>query len=790
MATAHPQPTGTAAPDSDAPDARDPSDEKRKRRLAVAIPVFFVGLAALAAAARAQNLGSSVIVIGFVVLEAVMLVATVWTQNRGHDTWQPFAGLLVGALLLLPPEGVVVALVLGAFAGYVLTRTRAYALAFNVGHIALSVWLSASAFDALRGTPDFTLRVVGAALAAVVIDTVVNEILYGIFVKVVDGRPFGRTVWSGLVFAATRMPPVVAMGLLAGAAGTYVPWAAMLALPPMAAFQVALAEHVRALRDRERITGLLNAANSAHASVRTDEVERAVLRAAAELLRCDAATIEAHEPRNGWGVELSGEMAGKWLVVRRRVRDAALEGQERDLLNALAAIGSSALGNAQLVEQIEHQAFHDALTGLANQALFEDRVAQAAANSRRTHERFAVLVLDLDSFKKVNDSLGHSQGNELLRLVGDRLVGATRDTDTVARLGADHFTLLLPGLGDPDSAAVMAETVLAAVRRPVMLDGHELFMTASVGIAFFPEDGTQPDHLLRNADSAMHRAKEIRDTFQTYASGMNEQAHMRLVRESELHNAIERNELRLHYQPQVDLRTGRMVGVEALVRWDHPVLGLIAPHEFVPLAEESGLIVQVDTWVLGEACRQLRRWSDLGIDGLRVSINLSGRHFQAPERLIESLKRAIATTQVDPSLIEVEVTESVAVGEEGTALALQHVRELGVQVAIDDFGTGYSMLARLQHFPIDRLKIDQSFVSQIRSAHDDAPIVAAIIAMARSLKMEVVAEGVETLDQQTFLRNHGCDSAQGFLFSKAVTADQIAPLARSRSLGFNVGTSA
>jgi EAL domain-containing protein (putative c-di-GMP-specific phosphodiesterase class I) len=379
-------------------------------------------------------------------------------------------------------------------------------------------------------------------------------------------------------------------------------------------------------------------------------------------------------------------------------------------------------------------------------------------------------------------------GNEMLRLVADRLKGAARDIDTVARLGSDHFILLLPGVRNSEAVGAIAEHLLAAVRRPMNLGGHELFMTASAGVAFFPEDGTRAEHLLRNADSAMHRAKDLgRDTFQTYASGMNDLAQLRLVRESELHNAVQRDELRLRYQPQIDLRTGRILGVEALVRWEHPTLGLIGPAEFVPLAEESGLIVAVDHWVLNEACRQAKAWLDEGVPEVRMAVNISGRHFHASERLIEVVERALAVTGLPAHLLELEVTEGIAVGEvDATARALNQIRDLGVKLAIDDFGTGYSMLGRLRSFPIDRLKIDRSFVSEIEDHNEDAPIVSAMIAMARSLHIECVAEGVETLDQQIFLRNHLCDQAQGFLYSHPVEADEIVRLLQTPSVGYNL----
>ena len=740
------------------------------------------------------GIGPAAIVMTLIAVQA----ASWWAASRlqpsdGDEIWQFDEAVFIAAAMILPAGGVLVAFIVGAAVGQLLDRLPPRAIFSNLGMNAIAaaaglvVVSSITSLDA-----PLSARVVLALVLGSVVLAITNEAGLALYFRAVGQMSFGHTFVRNISFRVVRTPFLIAAGLLAGTAGRLDPWAALFAVPLFGAAQYVLAEHTRAERDRERTQGLFGAASEVHGSVRTEEVNIALLDAARRLLRCNEATLTQQPPSLGeWGAPLTSGEEDRWLVVREPRNGETLDGEAVRLLKALAAVGSSALENARLVEEIEHRALHDSLTGLANQVLFADRVTQCAATARRSRERFAVMVLDLDSFKKVNDSLGHSHGNELLRLVADRLVGAAREIDTVARLGADHFTLLLPGVGNPDSAAVMTENLLSAVRRPVTLNGHELFMTASVGIAFFPDDGSKPEHLLRNADSAMHRAKEKgKDSFQIYSSGMNELAHLRLVRESELHNALERDELRLRYQPQIDLRTGRIIGVEALVRWEHPVVGLIGPAEFVPLAEESGLIVALDSWVLDQATRQLRAWIDEGLPAIRMAVNLSGRHFQSSERFLDTVQRAIAFNGIDPTLLELEVTESIAVGEEeGTARVLQKVRELGVKVAIDDFGTGYSMLARLQRFPIDCLKIDRSFVMQIQSAHGEAPIVAAMIAMARSMHISVVAEGVETLEQQTFLKLHGCDAAQGFLFSHPVEAEEIAHLLRTPSVGLNLQAS-
>jgi diguanylate cyclase (GGDEF)-like protein len=453
---------------------------------------------------------------------------------------------------------------------------------------------------------------------------------------------------------------------------------------------------------------------------------------------------------------------------------------EVECLALLAAQAGVGLANVRLLEQVRHQAMHDPLTGLPNQLLFEDRVAQALAQSGRSGERVAVLFIDLDRFKKVNDSLGHDFGNELLKQVSGRMLGAVRKGDTVARMGGDEFTLLLPGICRDEDATVIAGKILEGFRVPFSVGDNELFMSPSVGIALYPSDGLRYETLLKHADIAMYRAKARGGNgYELYGPRAGDGAYPRLALEADLHNAIENSELRVAYQPIVDLTTGTVVGVEALARWQHHSLGIIRPDEFIPLAEEVGLVVDVDTWVLRTACRQGRAWSDVGLPVLRVSVNVSGRHLQHP-RMAVTVIEAMRDGGIEPTQLELEVTESVAVDEVGdTREKLDGLRGLGVSVAIDDFGTGYSMLSRLRQFPLDTLKIDRSFVNEIVAADDEAPIVAATIAMAHSLGLRVVAEGVETEAQLAFLRRHGCDLAQGYLLGRPMPADELASLALS-----------
>jgi diguanylate cyclase (GGDEF)-like protein len=385
-------------------------------------------------------------------------------------------------------------------------------------------------------------------------------------------------------------------------------------------------------------------------------------------------------------------------------------------------------------------------------------------------------VLDLDRFKKVNDGLGHPAGSEVLRQAAQRLVREGRAGDTVARVGGDEFVVCAPGLRSVDEGAGLAERLLGAFAAPFLVEGREVFVSASIGVALHPRDGASPEELLKHADAAMYGAKlHGRNTFQVHVAPVAG-AHDRLTLEAHLHRAIERSELTLAYQPQIDLATGETVAVEALARWTDPELGPVGPDHFIPVAEDSGQIVALDTWVLRTACEQAQAWSDSGLPPVRMAVNVSGRHFHHG-RLTETVASVLWQTELDPHRLELEVTESVAVEEEHTnRLVLEELRALGVGVAIDDFGTGYSVLSRLRYFPLDRLKIDRAFVAEVPGRAGDGAIVVAMIAMAHALGLEVVAEGVETAPQRDFLIQNGCDLGQGYLFARPLTAAAVAEL--------------
>ncbi len=425
-------------------------------------------------------------------------------------------------------------------------------------------------------------------------------------------------------------------------------------------------------------------------------------------------------------------------------------------------------------ETIWHQAFHDNLTGLANRMLFKDRLALAMAHAKRNNNGLAVLFLDLDRFKLINDTLGHDIGDQLLNQVGIRLRNCVREDDTVARMGGDEFTLLLPEIMKAEHAARIAQKVVEAVRQPLKIGEHELYISTSIGIVLFPDDGQDAETLLKNADTAMYRAKENgRNHYELYASSMNAKASERLLLENSMRRALERREFVVHYQPKINVKSGGITGMEALVRWQHPKLGLVLPGEFIPLAEESGLIVPIGEWVLKTACAQNKAWQDSGFPSIRVAVNLSARQFQL-QNLVEVVSRVLKTTGLDPTCLELEITESIAMqNAEHTVSVLNQLNEMGIQLSIDDFGTGYSSLSYLRRFPINKLKIDRSFVAEIGTDSHNGAIASAVIVLGRSLNMGVIAEGVEREEQLNFLKDHDCFEMQGFLFGKPMPVEDF-----------------
>jgi diguanylate cyclase (GGDEF)-like protein len=434
-------------------------------------------------------------------------------------------------------------------------------------------------------------------------------------------------------------------------------------------------------------------------------------------------------------------------------------------------------------DRVRHIAFHDDLTALPNRLMLHQRLDQALSRHRRTRSQLAILFMDLDRFKVINDSLGHEVGDLLLRQVADRLRAQSREGDTVARVGGDEFVVLIENGENLRDISACASRLVEGLGAPYLLGKNECRVTLSLGISVFPSDGDDSEALLKAADVAMYRAKETgRNNYLYYLPSMNVHTLERLTLESDLNHAMERGEFLLHYQPKVDIATGTITGTEALLRWMHPVHGLVPPADFISLAEETGLIVSIGEWVLATACAQTKAWQDQGLTNLGVAVNLSARQF-ADAGLLPKLTRIIYSSGLDPSSLELEITESVVMSRAECAITvLEQLKSIGVQIAIDDFGTGYSSLGYLKRFPIDTIKVDRSFIMDIPADAGDMKIARAIIAMAHALRLKVVAEGVENAEQLSFLRIHRCDAAQGYFFFRPLPADKVADVLKSNRL--------
>jgi diguanylate cyclase (GGDEF)-like protein/PAS domain S-box-containing protein len=493
--------------------------------------------------------------------------------------------------------------------------------------------------------------------------------------------------------------------------------------------------------------------------------------------RAHIALVEAHQPFHDFEyLAVDDHGVSRWFCINGQpVFD------EEGRFDGYRGTGSDITERKLTEQRVHHVAQHDVLTGLPNRSLLQDRLGQAISYATRSGHPVWVMLIDLDRFKFVNDSMGHKAGDVLLVTVAARLRSSLRDSDTVARLSGDEFVVILSEHQDQRLAPDIVQRVMDSVAQPVMLGTKEFFVTCSVGVAVYPSEGTAADSLIEHADIAMYRAKKLgRNNFQFYTPAMNEESLERVRIEGALRNALERGEFVLHYQPQVELASGEIVGMEALIRWEHPELGMVPPARFVGVAEETGLIVPIGAWVMRTACAQNKAWQEAGLPRLRVAVNLSARQFGAPG-LVESIERVLADTGLEPGCLEIELTESLFMSDVTPAVELLHrMKALGVNLSIDDFGTGYSSLSYLSRFPIDVLKIDRSFVADITHDANDAAIVTSIIALAHNLKLSVIAEGVETAEQLAYLRDHGCDEMQGYYFSAPLPAAEFAQLLRQR----------
>jgi diguanylate cyclase (GGDEF)-like protein len=475
-------------------------------------------------------------------------------------------------------------------------------------------------------------------------------------------------------------------------------------------------------------------------------------------------------------VTLSWAVAGSLLVV---ILTGLLGRMSWQLVQGRGRESDAKLKHAQ---RVEYLAYHDGLTGLPNRSMFSKVLNQSISEAHRYERRLAVAFLDLDRFKQINDTLGHEAGDQLLKEVAVRLKGCVRSSDTVARLGGDEFVVLLPELEDEKYAAIVAQKILAAVAKPFSLMGQEFRVTASIGICSYPQDGLDEQTLTKNADIAMYQAKaEGKNNFQFYSEKLNANSLERLTLESSLRHALERNEFRLYYQAKRDIASGRITGMEALLRWEHPDLGIVAPMQFIPLAEETGLIVPIGKWVLKTVCLQSIAWQRQGLPALSIAVNMTARQF-LDEQLLADLASLLTETGIDPHLLEIELNESLLIHNvEKTTRILTGLKGLGIKIAVDDFGTGYSSLAMLQRFPLDTIKIDRSLIRDVFGAPDDTGLADAIIAMGKSLSLTVVAQGVETKEQAEHLRLHACDELQGFYFKRPLPVDEFTQLLRDQA---------
>ena len=498
--------------------------------------------------------------------------------------------------------------------------------------------------------------------------------------------------------------------------------------------------------------------------------------------------------RDAFDALIRGEASAAPVMMRFRHADGSwihLEALGNNLLDhpgirGIVLTSRNITERKRAEERVQYLANYDVLTGLPNRFLMQDRLTQVIAHAYRNRLRAALVHIDLDRFKVVNETLGHYVGDALLKQAAERIRKATREADTVARVGGDEFTLVFPNVTSLQTLSAAAEVMLDELARPFPSEGQELFVSASVGISLFPDDAGSVEELIKHADAAMSSAKHLgRNNFQFYNAGMNLDVQDRMLIEAGLRTAIQRDELSLVFQPKIDLATRRIFGAEALLRWNHPKLGMIPPSRFVPVAEEAGLVGQIGEWVLNTACQQIRQWQDAG-HCLQVAVNVSARQFQDYD-VAELVMDIMRDTGALAQNLEIELTESAVMNDaESSIVTLERLAALGVQIAIDDFGTGYSSLSYLKRLPLDLLKIDQSFVRDISSDPNDAAIVRAIITLARSLGIKVIAEGVENEAQLAFLNAYGCQYAQGYLFGRPLTPDQLIKLVATGELEQNI----
>jgi len=698
-----------------------------------------------------------------------------WKGQAGHISLEEvFFALLA---MTSPPAAVMVAMMFATLFASIYHRRPKQQLIFNFGLFALTVSSSVGVVRLVAGgfPTDPSWRGVGGVLAGVVTLYVLSALVVRGVVAVAGGLPF-RSLLAGMsTTELVTLSSSASMGVLAGLAAETQALLAVFVVPPLAVIAFVLKQHARAVRDRRQLDHLLETAAAASQAASSTAVQDVLVDAACTLLHTAEARIQLGPPAaDELGSLIQSDQSALWLVARPRAGHKADKGEDQSILDGIAAIGAGALGAAELLDRVRHQAFHDNLTGLPNRLLFEDRVNQALRGVER--HSVGLIFVNLDLFKRVNDSLGHRAADALLRQVAERVQSALRSSDSAARVGGDEFAVLLPEASE-EAALDVAKRINDAMRVPFMVEEQDVVVTASVGVALSPEDGADYESLLLAADLAMHEAKAAgRNGVRRPLATVRRGGGMSL--ETELRRALEHDELWVAYQPQIDLATRRIVGTEALVRWAHPSRGQMRPDEFLPLAEELGLLGAIDEWVLAQACRQTAAWRATELADLHVSVNLSGGPLRSG-RLHELVLSALGDTGLPPTALEVEVTEKVAATEGEAGLeSLVAIRALGVRVAIDDFGTGYSSLSRLRMLPADIVKIDQSFVREIVDRSSAVPLVTSTISLAHGLGLSIVAEGIETPQQLAFLTDKGCETGQGYLFGRPVPPHELRPSRR------------
>ena len=712
------------------------------------------------------------------IMAAAVAVTWIWPLrvHRGDGVLglQLDDGLLVTSLLILGPAEVLLTFLGGLVVGSVGQPIEIHKRIFNVGQTLGAVGLAVMANTAVASLAGTSAQNPGPAVAGAGVFWLATSLSVALAVAFVQRGRFVDLLVDNLAFRLLFWSASVSLGLLVGLSAQSDLRRLAFSLIPLLVLEVALSGHRQAHLDRERIAGLLEATIRAYGSTRIDEVRAAIADAARGLLQCAQSGIGLVRPDGSLAVRLPvADKEQHWLWVAEPWDGRDFAPTDQRLLEALASVAGGALENAHLVEEIQAQAFHDSLTGLPNHVLFDERLTSALASGRDQGTRLAVAFFDLDRFKGVNDSLGHSIGDDLLTRVADRLTNGLRPGDTVARLGGDEFTLLWTGLDDPDDARWRCEELLRRFRAPIGVSGQEVFVTASIGVALFPDDGTTAQTLVRRADLAMYEAKRAGRNAYRFWVRAHEARLPDLQRESELHAAIDDGQLLLHYQPVIDLATGEINAVEALARWDHPEVGLLQPDDFIGLAEELGLVTLIDGWVLQHATEQMAEWRASGLTEVRLAVNVSARRFEDLS-FVELVAAQLHRTGLPPWSLQLEMTENAAIRDASdTVLKLN---ELGVSLVMDDFGTGYSMLSRLRSFPLDALKIDRSFMGENR---DDQSLVEAIVGLGRSLGLDVVAEGVETVEQHRRLRRLGCHYGQGFYYCRPLPAELAVEVLRN-----------